>query len=111
MLSAYVSNNLAASRKISFGFSHNVVTAGDTAILLFLVQTQNVFTSGKIANANSAAVRAAGQYMFLVLGLADLALPGYIFVALKTSYTANLISTHFRSMKPKPYCLFISPLL
>lgn len=55
---------------------------------------------GEIANANSAAVRAAGQYMFLVLGLADLSSPGYIFVALKTSYTADLISKHFRLMKP-----------
>lgn len=32
MLSAYVSKSLAASRKTSFEFSHNIVTADDVDI-------------------------------------------------------------------------------
>lgn len=74
ILSAYVSNNLATSRKTSFEFSHSVVTAVDTAILVFLVQTKRKVLS-HFWVWSLMLMAAMARKVFWVLGVADLSPP------------------------------------
>lgn len=87
MLSAYVSNNFAASRKTSFEFSHNAVTAGDTAILFSLYKLKVLSRQGKTAK-----LMLTVQFWLVepwVSSVADLSTPEYVSAAKNIVYNVR----------------------